>query len=84
MEAKDKPKVVAAATSQELLNKAQRAGAEISPTGSPIVGTAGLILGLSHFKKIDASLPLGRDTRIPAEYEVSQERLGSLAVTTRH
>ena len=59
MEAKDKPKVVAAATSPELLNKAQRAGAEISPTGSPIVGTAGLILGLSHFKKIDALCLLG-------------------------
>lgn len=59
MEATDKPKVVAAATSQELLNKAQQAGAEISPTGSPIVGTAGLILGLSHFKKIDALCLLG-------------------------
>jgi uncharacterized protein (TIGR00162 family) len=59
MEAKDKPKVVAAATSQELLNKALRAGAEISPTGSPIVGTAGLILGLSHFKNIDALCLLG-------------------------
>lgn len=59
MEAKDKPKVVAAATSQELLHKAQQAGAEISPTGSPIVGTAGLILGLSHFMKIDALCLLG-------------------------
>ena len=59
MEAEDKPKVVAAATSQELLSRAQQAGAEISPTGSPIVGTAGLILGLSHFKKIDALCLLG-------------------------
>jgi len=59
MEAKDKPKVVAAATSQELLSRALQAGAEISPTGSPIVGTAGLILGLSHFKKIDALCLLG-------------------------
>ena len=59
MEAKDKPRVVAAATNQELLNRAQRAGAEISPIGSPIVGTAGLILGLSHFKKIDALCLLG-------------------------
>jgi uncharacterized protein (TIGR00162 family) len=59
MEAKDKPRVVAAATSQELLSKALEAGAEISPTGSPIVGTAGLILGLSHFKKIDALCLLG-------------------------
>jgi hypothetical protein len=59
MEAKDKPKVVAAATSKELLDRAQRAGAEISPTGSPIVGTAGLILGLSHFLNIDALCLLG-------------------------
>jgi hypothetical protein len=59
MEAKEKPRVVAAATSQELLGKALHAGAEISPAGSPIVGTAGLILGLSHFKKIDALCLLG-------------------------
>jgi len=59
MEAKDKPKVIAAATSKDSLNKALQAGAEVSPTGSPIVGTAGLILGLSHFKKIDAHCLLG-------------------------
>jgi uncharacterized protein (TIGR00162 family) len=59
MEAKDKPKVVAAATDQELLNRALKAGAEVSPTGSPIVGTAGLILGLSHFRGIDALCLLG-------------------------
>jgi uncharacterized protein (TIGR00162 family) len=59
MEAKDKPKVVAAATEQELLNRALKAGAEVSPTGSPIVGTAGLILGLSHFSGIDALCLLG-------------------------
>lgn len=59
MEAKDKPKVIAAATSQDFLGKALQAGAEVSPTGSPIVGTAGLILGLSHFRKIDALCLLG-------------------------
>lgn len=59
MEASDKPKVVAAATNEELLAKALKAGAEISPAGSPIVGTAGLILGLSHFKKIEALCLLG-------------------------
>jgi uncharacterized protein (TIGR00162 family) len=59
MEAKDKPKVVAAATDSELLEKALSAGAEISPAGSPIVGTAGLILGLSHFRKIEALCLLG-------------------------
>jgi hypothetical protein len=59
MEAKDKPKVIAAATNSELLNKALQAKATISPIESPIVGTAGLILGLAHFKKIDALCLLG-------------------------
>lgn len=59
MEARDKPKVVAAATDQELLNKALEAGAEVSPSGSPIVGTAGLILGLSHSRGIEAVCLLG-------------------------
>jgi len=59
MEAKDKPRVMAAATSPELLDKALQAKATLSPTGSPIVGTAGLILGLSHFRKIEAICLLG-------------------------
>jgi len=59
MEATDKPRVIAAATNHELLNKALQAGAVTSPTGSPIVGTAGLILGLSHLKKIEALCLLG-------------------------
>jgi len=59
MEAKEKPKVVAAATSQELLNKALRANAVVSPSGSPIVGTAGLILGMAPFKKVEALCLLG-------------------------
>ena len=59
MEVKDKPKAVAAATSSELLNKALQAKAQLSPMGSPIVGTAGLILGLAHFQKIDALCLLG-------------------------
>ncbi len=59
MEAKGKPKVFAAATSQELLDKALRAGAVVSNSGSPIVGTAGLILGLARFKKIGALCLLG-------------------------
>ncbi len=54
MEVKDKPKVIAAATNTELLNKALHAGAMVSPMGSPIVGTAGLILGLARFRKMGA------------------------------
>ena len=59
MEVKDKPKVIAAATNEELLNEALQARAILSSMGNPIVGTAGLILGLSRFKKIDALCLLG-------------------------
>jgi hypothetical protein len=59
MEAKDKPKVIAAANNPELLNNALQAKAIVSPLESPIVGTAGLILGLARFKKIDALCLLG-------------------------
>ncbi|MEM2118957.1 MAG: proteasome assembly chaperone family protein [Candidatus Bathyarchaeia archaeon] len=59
MEAKDKPKVVAAATNKQLLDNACRAGAGVSHMGNPIVGTAGLILGMARFKKIEALCLLG-------------------------
>ncbi len=59
MEAKDKPQVIVAGTNQEILAKALDAGATISSSGSPIVGTAGLILGLARFQKISALCLLG-------------------------
>ncbi|MCW4010775.1 MAG: PAC2 family protein [Candidatus Bathyarchaeota archaeon] len=59
METEGKPKVVVAGTDQQILDKAMSAGAVVSETGSPIVGTAGLILGLARFKKIDALCMLG-------------------------
>ncbi len=59
MEAKGKPKVIAAATNPKLLEKTLRVGATVSPMGSPIVGTAGLILGLARFRKIDSLCLLG-------------------------
>jgi uncharacterized protein len=59
MEPQEKPKVFIAATSQEILDKALQAGATLSTSGSPIVGTAGLILGLAKFKKISALCLLG-------------------------
>ena len=59
VETQDKPKVFAAATSPESLAKAVNAGAVVSDSGSPIVGTAGLILGLARFKKINALCLLG-------------------------
>jgi len=58
-EVEETPKVVAASTSPELLNKALKAKAIASPAGNPIVGTAGLLLGLARFRKIDAVCLLG-------------------------
>ncbi len=59
MEVEDKPKVVVAGTGETILRQALAAGATVSETGSPIVGTAGLILGLARFKKIHALCMLG-------------------------
>jgi len=59
VETEAKPKVYVAATNPATLTKAVEAGAVVSGSGSPIVGTAGLILGLARFKKIDALCLLG-------------------------
>jgi uncharacterized protein (TIGR00162 family) len=59
VETDDKPKVFVAATSPDMLTKATDSGALVSESGSPIVGTAGLILGLARFKKIEALCLLG-------------------------
>jgi len=58
-EAEDTPKVMVVSTSPELLKKALEAKAIASPPGNPIVGTAGLLLGLAKFRKIDALCLLG-------------------------
>ena len=52
-------KVVCVSTSKKLLDEVLKAGAEMSPTGNPIVGLAGLTLGLAKFKGIDAICVLG-------------------------
>jgi uncharacterized protein (TIGR00162 family) len=54
VETNEKPKVFAAATDKQLLDRALQAGAVVSSAGSPIVGTAGLVLGMAHFRRIDA------------------------------
>jgi len=58
-EAEGAPKVVAVSTNAGLLKKALEAKAIASPPGNPIVGTAGLLLGLARFRKIDALCLLG-------------------------
>jgi uncharacterized protein (TIGR00162 family) len=53
------PKVVAVSTNPVLLEKALDAKALSSEAGTPIVGTAGLLLGLAKFRKMDAICLLG-------------------------
>jgi uncharacterized protein (TIGR00162 family) len=59
MEVQGKPKVVVAGTDETIVNRAIAAGATVSENGSPIVGTAGLILGLARFQHIGALCMLG-------------------------
>jgi len=53
------PKVVAVSTNHVLLERALKAKALSSEAGTPIVGTAGLLLGLAKFRKLDAVCLLG-------------------------
>jgi len=58
-ETEETPKVMAVSTNPELLKKALAAQAVSSPPGNPIVGTAGLLLGLARFRNLDALCLLG-------------------------
>jgi len=59
-EVEDAPHVVAVSTSPALLENALKAKAVSSEAGTPIVGTAGLLLGLAKFRKnMDAVCFLG-------------------------
>ncbi len=53
------PKVLATATDDKLLHRALEAGAIPSPAGNPIVGLAGLLLGLANLRKMEALCLLG-------------------------
>jgi uncharacterized protein (TIGR00162 family) len=53
------PNVVAVSTNPVLLEKALNAKAVSSEAGTPIVGTAGLLLGLAKFRRMDAVCLLG-------------------------
>lgn len=53
-EAGEIPKVIATTTDAETLDNALKAGASPSPAGNPIVGTAGLLVGMAKFKSIPA------------------------------
>jgi len=58
-EADETPHVIATATDPKILGKAIDAGASLSPPGNPIVGTAGLLVGMARFKEIPAVCLLG-------------------------
>ena len=58
-EVEDTPKIVAVSTSPTLLETALDAKAVPSEAGTPIVGTAGLLLGLAKFRRMDAICLLG-------------------------
>ncbi len=50
---------MAVSTNPQILKKALQAKALVSSSGNPIVGTAGLLLGLAKFQNIDALCLLG-------------------------
>jgi uncharacterized protein (TIGR00162 family) len=54
-EVKAEPQVFMSATSQEPLSKASEIGIKNSPPGSPIVGTAGLLIGLAKLRNLEAA-----------------------------
>ncbi len=58
-EAGDTPNVIATATDEETLDKALKADASHSPPGNPIVGTAGLLVGMAKLKGLSALCLLG-------------------------
>jgi len=58
-EVENKPRVVAVSNSPRLLNESLKAEALPSSAGNPIVGTAGLLLGLAKFRKMEAICLLG-------------------------
>jgi len=53
-EARGEPQIFASATSRELLETVIRLGAKSNFSGSPIIGIAGILVGLAKFRGIDA------------------------------
>jgi len=78
-EAKDKPQVVAVSTNPEVLKMALEAGAASSPPGNPIVGLAGLLLGLSRLRNMDALCLLGETPGYLPDPKAAKSVLGVVA-----
>ncbi len=77
-EVEEKPRAIAVSTSPDLLNKALQAEAVASPVGNPIVGTAGLLLGLAKFRDIDALCLLGETRGYLSDPKAAKSVLGVL------
>jgi len=78
-EANDKPGVVAVSTSPEILEEALEAGAEAGPLGNPIVGIAGLLLGLAKLRRMDALCLLGETLGYMPDANAAKSVLNVLA-----
>ena len=50
----DEPQIFASATNKRLLEDVMKFGVKNSPPGSPIIGVAGILVGLSGFNDVDA------------------------------
>lgn len=72
-------KVIAIVNNDELLEKIKEAGAEISPAGNPVVGTAGLLVGLASFRKIKALCLLGETPGHIPDFEAAKSVLKVLS-----
>jgi len=79
METAEAPNVVAAATRSALLERAVKAGAVASGAGNPIVGTAGLLLGMAGVKDLDALCLLGETRGYLPDPKAAKSVLGVLA-----
>jgi len=77
-EIEDVPKVYAASNNDEWLEKALKASAIKSPSGNPIVGVAGLILGIARFKGVNALCLLGETKGYLPDPRASKSVLESL------
>ncbi len=77
-ESEGAPKVLIASTSRELLEKAVKAGVAISPPGNPIVGMAGLLVGMAPFKGMEALCLLGRTKGYVPDPKAAKEVLEAL------
>ena len=74
-EVEDAPDVVAVSSTPSTLEMAYEAGAKASPEGNPVVGMAGLLVGLAKFKEIDALCILARTRGYFPDPEASKRAL---------